>query len=125
MAALEPLTLTVPSPWGLGLVLGLLDGWHHHQATPSNLILPAPLAILQERAGNDLTGALAHLDRMARQRGLGPLARLVPWDYLLAGPMGEAALIACEYGWRERQGLASGWRWVLRNPRPAWLAQAA
>ena len=121
----ETLVLEVPAPWGLALVLGFLDRWHHHQPAPAGLVLPAPLAIVQEHAANDYAGVLSQVDRMARRAGLGPLARLVPWQFTLAGSVGVADLAACESGWRERQGLASGWRWRIINPRPAWRAEAA
>lgn len=121
----EPVQLVVPAPWGLALVLGLVDRWHHHQPAPNGLNLPAPLAIVQERATNDYAGVLTQVDRLARRRGLGPLLRLVPWEYTQAGPVGAADLIACDYGWRERQGLAAGWCWRIANPQPAWRSEAA
>jgi len=121
----ETATLTVPSPWGLALVLGLIDRWHHHQPAPAVISLPAPLQIIQESAANDYVGALNQIDRMCRKRGLGPLINLIPWQYTQAGPMGTAVLEACQYGWRERHGLAAGWRWQISNPRPAWQAEAA
>jgi len=121
----EPVQLVVPAPWGLALVLGLIDRWHHHQPAPAGLALPAPLTIVQERAANDYPGMLAQVDRLARRRGLGPLIRLVPWEFTQAGPVGAAVLTACEHGWRERQGLAAGWRWRITNPHPAWRAEAA
>jgi hypothetical protein len=121
----RPLVLTVPAPWGLALVLGLIDRWHHHQPAPAGLVLPAPLEIVQERVSNDYTGALRQVDRLARKRGLGPLMDTIPWQYAMSGPVGAAVLEACEYGWRERQGLAAGWRWAISNPRPAWAAAPA
>ena len=121
----KPLQLTVPTPWGLALVLGLIDRWHHHQPAPAGLALPAPLTIVQERAVNDHAGVLAQVERMARRRGLGQLMKLVPWQYTQAGRVGAAQLTACEFGWRERQGLAAGWYWRIANPQPAWRAEAA
>lgn len=116
----EPLTLTVPAPWGLALVLGLRTCWHHHRPAPAGLALPARLAIVQERAANDYAGVMRHLDHLCRRRGLGPLACAIPWDYTLPGLMGQADLVACAAPWRARAGLAHGWRWDLINPRPAW-----
>ncbi|MFH1058264.1 MAG: hypothetical protein V1797_06220 [Pseudomonadota bacterium] len=121
----EQVILTVPSPWGLALVLGLIARWHHHQPAPAVITLPAPVQIVQERAANDYAGALHQIDRMCRKRGLGPLMKLIPWQYTQAGPVGSALLVTCQYGWRERQGLAAGWRWQISNPRPAWQAEAA
>jgi hypothetical protein len=121
----DALVLEVPAPWGLALVLGLLDRWYHHQPAPAGLGLPAPLVIVQEHAANDYAGVLAQVDRLARRAGLGPLARAVPWQYTQAGEMGFAELAACEFGWRERQGLAAGWRWRLINPRPTWQVDVA
>lgn len=121
----DPLTLTVPSPWGLALVLGLIDRWHHHLPAPTGLVFPVPLVIVQERVGNDYEGALNQIDRLARRRGLGPLLNIIPWQYALAGMVGAAMLTGCNYGWRERHGLAVGWRWDILHPMPAWRAEAA
>ncbi|MFH1034345.1 MAG: hypothetical protein V1806_07550 [Pseudomonadota bacterium] len=121
----ERVVLEVPAPWGLALVLGLTNRWSHHQAAPEGLALPVPLVIVQVHAANDFAGALNHVDRLARRAGLEPLARAVPWQYTQAGEVGSADLVACEFGWRERLGLAAGWLWRIANPRPAWQAEAA
>ncbi|MCB2187665.1 MAG: hypothetical protein KQJ78_14685 [Deltaproteobacteria bacterium] len=103
--------LILPSPWGVGLMLGLIDSRPHAHECP-----PGDYRVYQTGADGDIAAALARLVAVARERRRPHPCRQAPWPAFLPGEVGLVEVLDC----RREEDLFT-FQLVLANPRPAWV----
>ncbi len=104
----------VPAPWGMGVVLGLVERLTHLTLVEA----PVEVQVVQQASEPDFEGALLELRRRAHCRGIS-LPETVPWDIpWRRGPVGTVRVVECVPCVLPSGAL--GGRLRLADPHPCW-----